>query len=224
MLRTGPQNKVTNKRTVTPAKAGVQNALKGLDSGFRRNDERDILDTHLCGAVLSTLTPTPSRKKPPNLASATVIGLGIPRKRARWVQSRFQAAAFNAWLLFWSTASLLPDWSYPAAPPSTWRWRLFVAARESIPGLRVPAPPLMLSVDTKSPESSDQHIIALLQGLFDELKERAYDLSWLSFGENALREDSFDKLRFSERRHRGSFRLALMISSKTASVQTIATA
>ena len=46
---------MTNKQTVTPAKlvpaffkpgAGVQNALKGLDSGFRCNDEPEILDTH----------------------------------------------------------------------------------------------------------------------------------------------------------------------------------
>jgi hypothetical protein len=41
-LSIGPQNQVANNRSVTPAKAGVQNALKGLDSGFRRNDECGI--------------------------------------------------------------------------------------------------------------------------------------------------------------------------------------
>jgi hypothetical protein len=30
-------------KTVTPAKAGVQNMLKLLDSGFRRNDTKGLL-------------------------------------------------------------------------------------------------------------------------------------------------------------------------------------
>jgi hypothetical protein len=30
---------------VTPAKAGAHDALRGLDSDFRRNDERAIWDT-----------------------------------------------------------------------------------------------------------------------------------------------------------------------------------
>jgi hypothetical protein len=47
-----PRNKVTNRCTVTPAKAGVQNALQGLDSGFRRNGERGNSDPLLRGAVL----------------------------------------------------------------------------------------------------------------------------------------------------------------------------
>jgi hypothetical protein len=34
-LGTAPQNKVANSRSVTPAKGGFQNALKGLDSYLR---------------------------------------------------------------------------------------------------------------------------------------------------------------------------------------------
>jgi hypothetical protein len=34
-LSTAPQNKVTDNRSVTPAKAGVRNALKGLLSDFK---------------------------------------------------------------------------------------------------------------------------------------------------------------------------------------------
>jgi hypothetical protein len=50
-LSTTPHNKVANSRSVTPAKAGVQNALKGLDPGFRRNDKRGVSDTYFCGSV-----------------------------------------------------------------------------------------------------------------------------------------------------------------------------
>jgi hypothetical protein len=45
LVGTRPQYQISKKRAVTPAKAGVQNALVGLDSGFRRNDESKILDT-----------------------------------------------------------------------------------------------------------------------------------------------------------------------------------
>jgi hypothetical protein len=34
-------------KSVTPAKAGVYNAFKGLDSGFRRNDE-DVVHVTFC--------------------------------------------------------------------------------------------------------------------------------------------------------------------------------
>jgi len=38
-------------RTVTPAKAGVQNMLKILDSGFRRNDQ-SIRNPSFCEFVI----------------------------------------------------------------------------------------------------------------------------------------------------------------------------
>jgi hypothetical protein len=63
MLSTGPQNKVTYKRTVTPAKAGVQNPFRRLDSGFRRNDKRGISDTLLRGAVLRLRQCLPAAKR-----------------------------------------------------------------------------------------------------------------------------------------------------------------
>jgi len=45
VLSTAPHTRVPNRCSVTPAQAGVQEALKSLDSGFRRNDERRISDT-----------------------------------------------------------------------------------------------------------------------------------------------------------------------------------
>jgi membrane fusion protein (multidrug efflux system) len=39
------ENEVIDHRTVNPAKAGIQNASKGLDSGLRRNDGRMSLDS-----------------------------------------------------------------------------------------------------------------------------------------------------------------------------------
>ena len=43
---------------VTPAKAGVQNALKRLDSGFRRNDNTGLLQEALLFKFSPSLTLT----------------------------------------------------------------------------------------------------------------------------------------------------------------------
>jgi hypothetical protein len=50
-LSTAPQNRVAMEHAVTPATAGVQKAFADLDSGYRRNDERGILDALLRGTV-----------------------------------------------------------------------------------------------------------------------------------------------------------------------------